>query len=208
MDEKDHKSYRIAETSSLYGSTSRKNEKYTIADYNRISEEKRYELIRGSLYEMKAPSFVHQHISSVLYNALSSFIKEQKGSCIALSAPVDVRLFRDDYTMVQPDILILCDRSKIRRWGIDGAPDLVMEIVSPATARKDYTVKVDLYMSAGVKELWLIDPINSRLLIYYAEEDRFPYIGPLSGKKEIGLYENALLIDLDEIAALMQEYPQ
>ena len=125
-----------------------------------------------------------------------------------MMAPVDVRLDRDDKTMVQPDILILCDKSKICKWGINGAPDFCLEIVSESTGRKDYIKKLQKYTEAGVKEYWIIDPFRKVLVMYHWKDDYLPHMVPLEGKRGLVLYDEELLIDLESIAALIQEYPE
>ena len=181
---------------------------YRLSDYYALPQERRAELIDGVLYDMSAPSIVHQQIAADFQYAVTRFIREEHGECLPLAGPVDVRLNQDDRTVVQPDFMIVCDRTKIRRWGIMGAPDFVLEIVSQGSIKKDYVIKVSRYIEAGVKELWLIDPLSMRLVIYYADDDKVPYIGPLSGSKEIDIYQGKLVIDLDAIAALVYEYPE
>ncbi len=144
---------------------------YTREDYDEISREFRVELIDGVLYEMEAPDSIHQVILARLWSALDSFIHQNKGTCLALFSPLDVQLDEDDKTVVQPDIVIVCDREKIIRTGIYGAPDLVVEILSRSTARRDMTLKTDKYAQAGVREYWLVNPDKKQILVYDFEED-------------------------------------
>ena len=202
----------IRESAAPYGTEnleSGKTGRYTIHDYYALPDDRRAELIEGEIFDMAAPSFVHQRILADFYFQVQSFFNRKNGRCQALMSPVDVRLFEDEYTMVQPDFLILCDQAKARRWGIMGAPDFVLEIVSEFSARRDYVKKVSLYMEAGVREFWLIDPLRERLLIYTPDGDGIPYIGPLKGKRNIWIYaEEELLIDLDRIRELITDYPE
>lgn len=122
-------------------------------------------------------------------------------------SPVDVRLDCDDRTIVQPDVLILCDKDKIRKWGIDGAPDFCLEIISESTGRKDYIKKLQKYTDAGVKEYWIIDPYRRRLMTYCWKDDYLPHMYPLDGKVGVELYDGELEIDLGQIAPLIQDYP-
>lgn len=185
----------------------KKQGEYTLDDYYALPAERRVELIDGVIYDMGAPTFVHQHILGNTYMAIRKFIDSKGGSCLPMMAPVDVRLDSDNRTMVQPDILILCDKSQIRRWGIDGAPDFCLEIISESTSKKDYIKKLQKYIEAGVKEYWIIDPYRKLLFVYNWKDDYLPHMYPLSGKVGMALYDEELLIDLDEIAALVVDYP-
>lgn len=185
----------------------KKQGEYTLDDYYALPEERRVELIDGVIYDMGAPTFVHQHILGDAYMAVRRFIESRGGDCLPMMAPVDVRLDSDNRTMVQPDILILCDKSQIRKWGIEGAPDFCLEIISESTSKKDYIKKLQKYTDAGVKEYWIIDPNRKVLLTYNWKDDYLPHMYPLEGKVGLALYDEELLIDLDEIASLIQDYP-
>lgn len=180
---------------------------YTLEDYYTLPEDRRAELIEGVIYDMAAPSFVHQHLLGKLFTQISSFIESRNGDCLPMMAPVDVRLDCDDRTMVQPDILILCDRSKICKWGIMGAPDFCLEIVSESTRRKDYIKKLQKYVDAGVREYWILDPERRMLVTYDWRDDFTAHMVPLKGKAGLALYGEELQIDLDEIVRLIQNYP-
>lgn len=182
-------------------------QEYTVKDYYALPDERRVELIDGVFYDMSAPSFVHQGIAGEVYFQIAGFIKANKGECVVRMAPVDVRLDCDNRTMVQPDVLILCDRSKIMRWGIMGAPDFVLEVLSPSTKRKDCMKKLTKYMEAGVREYWMIDPDKRKLIVYQFEAELYPAVYGLTGKVPVGIYEGRLLIDLDQVAEAIEEYP-
>ena len=181
---------------------------YTLEDYYALPKERRVELIDGVIYDMSAPTFVHQHISGVVYSQIRNYIDSQKGGCLPMFAPVDVRLDSDDKTMVQPDVLILCDKSKICKWGIMGAPEFCLEIVSESTSRKDYIKKLQKYTEAGVKEYWIIDPLRRMLVTYHWKDNYLPHMYPLEGKVGLALYDEELQIDLGEVASLIQDYPE
>lgn len=189
----------------LYGS--KKQGEYTLEDYYALPRERRVELIDGVIYDISAPGFVHQHILGDVYTAIRQFIDSKGGSCLPMMAPVDVRLDCDDKTMVQPDVLILCDRSKICKWGIMGAPEFCLEIVSESTGRKDYIKKLQKYTEAGVKEYWIIDPMRRMLVTYHWKDNYLPHMYPLKGRVGLALYDDELQIDLDKIAELIQDYP-
>ena len=186
----------------------KKQGEYTLEDYYALPNERRVELIDGVIYDMSAPSFVHQHILGDVYTAIRQFIDSKGGSCLPMMAPVDVQLDCDDWTMVQPDILILCDKSKICKWGIMGAPDFCLEIVSESTSRKDYVKKLQKYTEAGVKEYWIIDPLRKVLLTYHWKDNYLPHMYPLKDSVGLALYDEELQIDLNKIASLIQDYPE
>lgn len=181
---------------------------YTLDDYYALPDERRVELIDGVIYDMSAPTFVHQHILGEVYTAIRNYITDRGGTGIPMMAPVDVRLDSDDKTMVQPDILILCDKSKICKWGINGAPDFCLEIISESTSRKDYIKKLQKYTEAGVKEYWIIDPFRKVLVSYNWKDNYLPHMCMLQGNVGLALYDEELQIDLDALASLILEYPE
>ena len=207
-DESTYGSHKVEEAMiyELFGAD--RQGEYTLQDYYALPKERRVELIDGVIYDMSAPTFVHQHILGTVFTAIQNYIMTKGGQCLPMMAPVDVRLDRDDKTMVQPDILILCDKSKICKWGINGAPDFCLEIVSESTGRKDYIKKLQKYTEAGVKEYWIIDPFRKVLVMYHWKDDYLPHMVPLEGKRGLVLYDEELEIDLDDIATLIQEYPE
>ncbi|MFV0401265.1 MAG: Uma2 family endonuclease [Oscillospiraceae bacterium] len=132
---------------------------YTYADYSTWDDSERWELIEGLPYAMSpAPAPKHQEISFALSLQLGNFLKGKP--CKLYPAPFDVRLNadREDDTVVQPDLSVICDSAKIDDKGCKGAPDFVVEILSPSTARRDRMVKFQLYLQAGVREYWIVDP--------------------------------------------------
>ena len=136
-------------------------QRYTYADYLKWDDGERWEIIYGRPYLMApAPTLGHQGASGELHLQLGNFLKGKK--CRVFYAPFDVRLFPkcddSDDTIVQPDIVVVCDRSKLGRRGCVGAPDMVIEILSPSNARHDILLKFHLYQKAGVREYWIVDP--------------------------------------------------
>ena len=152
---------------------------YTYEDILNWPEDERVELIDGEPYMMApAPSPDHQSISWELVLQIGNYLKGKK--CRAYHAPFDVRLFEkpgdkpgDVDTVVQPDLMVVCDPDKIDGHGIHGAPDLVVEITSPSTRRYDRLLKLDRYMRAGVREYWIVDPAERLVWVYTLEEDGF-----------------------------------
>lgn len=128
--ETDGENMMLRESAAAYGV---KKDGFTLEDYYALPDERRAELLDGVLYDMAAPSTIHQFVIIRLALAFESYISDKKGKCIVLPSPVDVQIDCDDRTMLQPDLLILCDRSKLIRRCIMGAPDLVVEIMSPSS---------------------------------------------------------------------------
>ena len=200
---------RVQEAPLPYGTgKGKKQGEYTLEDYYALSREQRVELIDGTIYEMEAPGFVHQRITGEILFQIKGYLREKGGTCIPLAAPIDVRLDSDDKTMVQPDFILLCDKSKIKRWGILGAPDFILEVISRSTRKLDYTKKLQKYTDAGVKEYWIIDPEKKLLITYDFIHGDMPCIHPLEGRAGLALYNWELQIDLDEIAGLILDWPE
>lgn len=172
---------------------------YTIEDYYLIPEERRVELIDGVIYDMASPTAVHQILSTELCNIIRSYICKQKGRCIVMAAPMDVQLDCDDKTMVQPDVMVVCDRDKITRKCVHGAPDLVVEILSESTKKKDMYVKLGKYMEAGVREYWLVDPNGKKVIVYDFEAEVTPVIYGFASKVPVSIFEGECKVDFAEI---------
>ena len=144
------------------------SKRYTYADYLTWFDDVRRELIDGFIYIMSAPVRIHQWISASLFSIIRSFIMNRKGKCQIYYAPFDVRFPKDNtkdakdddqvYDVVQPDICVICDLSKLDDRGCIGAPDLMVEVLSPASIKHDYQTKFDLYEEFGVREYWIVDP--------------------------------------------------
>ena len=184
----------------------KKQGEYTLEDYYALPDERRVELIDGVIYDMSAPMFVHQIIAGDIHGQIREYIEKNKGECIPAMSPVDVQLDCDQKTMVQPDVLIICDPEKIRRFGVFGAPDFVLEVLSPSTRKKDLTVKLSKYIEAGVREYWILDPEKKVLITYDFEEDGMPCIYPLEGDVGLAIYEEKLKINLTKIANIIEKY--
>jgi Uma2 family endonuclease len=143
---------------------------YTYADYVQWPDNKRWELIHGEAYAMTAPQRLHQELVFELSRQIGNYL--QGKPCKAYSAPFDVRLPRQDEadadveTVVQPDISVICDPSKLDRLGCRGAPDWIIEALSPSTALKDMNIKRSLYEQHGVQEYWLIHPEDRWIMVY------------------------------------------
>lgn len=148
---------------------------YTYADYMRWRYEERLELIRGKIFKMSGPNTAHQLVSGNIFAAFHTFLRRK--TCRVFAAPYDIRLpfqnkTKDEEitTVVQPDICVICDESKIEERGCCGAPDLVVEIISPGNTRKDVQTKYELYEEFGVKEYWIVHPTKKIITVHIQEE--------------------------------------
>lgn len=146
---------------------------YTYNDYLTYDEGERIEIIEGNIYAMSpAPSRIHQKIIMKISNQLENYIKSNNGSCEVYPAPFDVILKNDDEevgnskNVVQPDISVICDKSKLTDKGCTGSPDMIIEVVSPYNPSNDYIKKTALYEKYGVKEYWIVNPMKRNILIY------------------------------------------
>lgn len=147
---------------------------YTEEDYYNSPEDVRIELIDGQIYYQAAPSRIHQKISSELNAVIRNYIRSKNGSCDVYAAPFAVNLSSDnEKTIVEPDISVICDRSKLTDKGCSGAPDWIIEIVSPGNPSHDFIYKLNLYAKSGVREYWIVDPQNQTVLVYYLEQKDF-----------------------------------
>lgn len=144
---------------------------YTEEDYYNLPEDVRAELIDGQIYYQAAPSRIHQRILGDLYAAIYAYIKANGGSCEVYPAPFAVNLFADRKNIVEPDISVICDKNKLTDKGCTGAPDWIIEIVSPGNFRHDYIRKLNLYADAGVREYWIIDPGKRKIIVWNFEKD-------------------------------------
>ena len=182
---------------------------YTLKDYLALPDDQRVELIDGVIYDMSAPSIPHQEIGGEVFARIRSFLISKKSPCKVFMSPVDVQLDRDDRTVLEPDVMVVCDRSKITRARIVGAPDFVAEVLSPGTRQKDAMIKTKKYRLAGVREYWMIDPDKKLVhkLLFLPPTEELP-----DGDTEIiscsfdtpvpvSLFGDELTIDFLEIAA-------
>lgn len=167
-----------------------KNKVYTSEDYWNLPDGDRAELINGQLYAMDPPSRVHQKLILKFSYTFENYIQSHHGNCEIYPAPFAVNLDADDKNWVEPDISVICDRSKLTDRGCKGAPDFVIEIVSPSSRKMDYSTKNALYSEAGVREYWIVDPAKERTTVYQYEEDAAPAIFPFEQPVTVGIYSD------------------
>lgn len=182
---------------------------YTAADRDSLPEDVRTELIDGVLYDMAAPAHVHQVLISELNVALRSCIEKAGKDCYAFMAPSDVWLDRTDKTVLQPDLYVLCDYSMLEKDGYTlGAPPFVAEILSPSTASRDRGLKLSKYLSAGVKEYWIIDPRKHRVLVYHLDtgDDALdPSVYSFEEEVPIGMSEGQCSVNFRHISEVIEK---
>ena len=180
---------------------------YTLEDYYALPDDIRAELIDGVLFIMNAPTIRHQNIGGFVYTQFFNYIRKKKGACLPFISPVDVQLDCDNRTMVQPDVAILCDRSKCIDRCIYGAPDFIMEVISKSTRKKDMAIKLNKYQNAGVKEYWIVDPYKEIILVYTFEKEHLYTIYSFDSKIPIDIWNGELEIDFKEVREFCNLYP-
>lgn len=173
-------------------------ELYTVEDIYALPDGERAELIDGEIYYMAPPSRTHQKISGILFAEIHNYIKGKKGKCEVFAAPFAVFLNNDDMNYFEPDIVVICDPSKLDEKGCHGAPDWVIEILSPSTERLDCGIKLFKYRSAGVKEYWTINPRLRTISVYDFEHNEKTRQYGFDDKIPVCIYED-LLICISEL---------
>lgn len=173
---------------------------YTVADYLALPDEQRAELIDGVLYDMDVPALPHQLIGGEIYSQIFNFVKSKKEKCMPLMSPVDVQLDMDESTIVQPDVLVVRDLSKLNAKKVFGAPDFVVEVLSPSTRNKDILIKANKYQNAGVREYWMVDPDERTVLVMNFEEGTRLNMYNFDGKVPVGIFGGECEIDFKEIS--------
>ncbi|MDR3020013.1 MAG: Uma2 family endonuclease [Treponema sp.] len=173
---------------------------FTYADYLRWSPDIRAEIIYGVAYMMSAPSTSHQRISMRLSQIFANFLEGR--TCQVFAAPFSVRLFpkgdNSDDTVVEPDIVVICEPAKIDEHGCNGAPDLVIEILSPSTRRKDRTLKRELYQRAKVREYWIVSPDHNEIEVHLFESGKLK----IYGVNEPDTPEDSIIPEIAPVAVL------
>ena len=183
-----------------------RKERYTFADCLTWSENERIEIIDGEAVMMAPPSSIHQEISVAITSQLYNFLEGKK--CKVYPAPFGVRLFErngevpeDVDTMVEPDISVVCDKNKIDKHGCKGAPDLVVEILSPSSLRHDRLVKLGLYQRAGVREYWIVDPEYKSVQVFMLDNNGSLRISEEYGRGDVARVNvlDGCFIDLGKV---------
>ena len=171
---------------------------YTIEDTYALPDGQRAELIDGRIYNMAPPARIHQKLITELVSALHQHIRNNNGDCEVYPAPFAVFLNADDKNYVEPDISVVCDKSKLTEKGCNGAPDLIMEVVSPSTQQMDYGIKLFKYRTAGVREYWIINPVTRIVNVYDLENEERTCQYSFNDEISVCIF-NGLSIQLSEL---------
>lgn len=148
-------------------------ETITLEQYETLPEHRRAEVFEGVVYDMASPSQIHQTLSMELSNIIYNYIKNRKGTCRIFSAPFDVKLSDKPLIIVQPDIMVICNRNQLDGQRCNGAPDFVIEIISPGNPADDYIRKLYYYKNYGVREYWIADPQRQKVTVYSLSQADF-----------------------------------
>lgn len=198
----------VRERTPVYGTSAGKEPHYyTAAERDAFPDDRRTELIDGILYDMAAPFTVHQDIAMEIYKQIDRCIQEHHSICHAFMAPTDVRLKGEKDTVVQPDVFVICDRSKITRKDIQGAPDYILEVLSASTRRKDMYIKGEKYEESGVKEYWMINPDTRQVIVYDYSTGKSTKISiyRFSDKIPLIISEGKCVIDMNIVRGVLED---
>ncbi len=196
----------VGEARAAYG-VKRKPVKKTIEDYYALPEEGRMELIDGKFYDMSSPSALHQMILGELFVLFKACQRQHGCTCKTVIAPFDVCLDNDKYTMVQPDLCVICEGYDIKADRYDGSPDLAVEILSPSTRKKDMGLKLYKYENAGVREYWMVDPKFRIVTVYRFEEEEYrPEIYNFTDEIPVGISRGKCKIDFSKVFEEIKSY--
>ena len=177
--------------------TAKQLEYYTIEDIYNLPDGQRAELIDGELYMMATPSRIHQRLVMELSFRIRDYVGNKGGDCEVYPSPFAVFLNANHDIYLEPDISVICDKNKLTDEGCNGAPDWIIEIVSPSSRPMDYNKKLFKYRTAGVREYWIVDPMLQQNHVYNFEHDTFEHYS-FSDKVKAGIYEN-FEIDFSEM---------
>ena len=161
----------------------------TIHDIYNLPDGQRAELIDGELYMLAAPSATHQRLVMALSNRIYNYIQGRQGMCEVFPSPFAVFLNANNEIYLEPDISVICNKDKLTEEGCMGAPDWIIEVVSPSSRQLDYNKKLFKYRTAGVREYWIVDPGNLRITVYNFEQDAFEEYS-FSDKVKAGIYDS------------------
>lgn len=178
----------VARKGEFYVMTPQKKRTYTIADIEALPEGQRAELIDGRMYMMATPSLNHQDILVWLSVKIFNYIQSQRGKCRVVPAPFGVFIKKDDRNYFEPDISVICDRDRLDQRGCHGAPDWVIEIVSPSSRRMDYRLKLPIYRETGVREYWIVDYNKEQVSVYLLQESDTPVVYSFTDTIPVAIY--------------------
>ena len=183
-------------TQNKYGiGADKKQGEWTVEDYFRIPDDIRVEIIDGVIYDMAAPTKAHQTIAGEIFWQLRNCRKEHGMPCVPMIAPVDVQLGEDGKTVVQPDVLIVCD----------GSFDLVLEVISDSSRHKDTVIKLRKYRESGCREYWIVDPKSRKVMVFEFEKADLPKEYTFDDKIPVGISEGLCEVDFSTMEGLLED---
>ena len=174
------------------------HEEYTIEDIYNLPEGTRAELIDGQIYYMAPPTRKHQDIVGTLYRKIADYIDAKGGSCKTYVSPFAVFLNENDKNYVEPDISVICNPNKLNDKGCTGAPDWIVEIVSPGSRKMDYFTKLFKYRTAGVREYWIVNPLTRTVNVYDLEKEELTDLYSFDDDIQVCIYDD-LTINITEL---------
>lgn len=177
-------------------------EMITLEQYETLPENRRVEVFENVVYDMASPSQIHQTLSMELSNIIYNYIKNKKGLCQVFHAPFDVKLSDKPFTIVQPDIMVICDKDKLDGKRCNGAPDFIIEIVSPSNPADDYIRKLYYYKNYGVREYWIVDPRRRTVTVNYFEDNILSVQYLFDSIIKVNIFDD-LYINFSDIADLL-----
>ena len=174
----------------------------TFEQYEALPEDVRVEVFDGVIHNMSSPTQVHQSILTELLVTIRNYLKKKNGGCQVFPAPFDVKLSDKPLTIVQPDIMIVCDKDKLDGKRCNGAPDFIIEIVSPGNLSDDYVRKLYYYQNYGVREYWIVDPRRKTVTVNYFEGNMLNIQYFFDSTIKVNIYDD-LLINFSDIAEML-----
>lgn len=174
----------------------------TLEQYEALPEDSRMEVFDGTPYNMASPSQEHQAILTELLVSIRSYLKQKGGNCSVFPAPFDVKLSDSPLTIVQPDIMVICDKDKLDGKRCNGAPDFIIEIVSPGNSSDDYIRKLYYYKNYGVREYWIVDTRRKAVTVYFFEGNIYSVPYTFDANIKVNIYDD-LYLNFYEIANIL-----
>lgn len=211
--------YQISGNPALKRLLAKTQGQYTVEDYYALPDDCRVELIDGVIYNMSAPAYIHQSIVLEIGSRLRDFIRNHKGDCMVFVAPADVQLDKDEKTMVQPDVFVICRKQEKEKdtkeengevnsaaarsasgYAFRGAPDFVAEVLSPSSNQRDRRIKYRKYKNAGVREYWLVDAKAGMVTVHWFGEGAETAVYTCQDEIPVRIFEGMCRISLKDIA--------
>ncbi len=174
----------------------------TMDEYEALPEDRRAEVFEGQIYDMASPSQLHQAILTELLVSIRNYLRQKNSKCHVFPAPFDVKLSNKPLTVVQPDLMVVCDKNKLDGKRCNGAPDFIIEIVSPGSQTDDYIRKLYYYKNAGVREYWIVDPRRKTVSVNYFEGNMLNIQYSFDSTVKVNIYDD-LFINFSDISKLL-----